>query len=527
MRSSVYNTKNLLLFNLKKDKKKTIIWLLSLIGLVFIIAMYFKNVPMEDGERELFIETMKNPAITLICGLFPTVKASIGLMFAIEMTLFTAIIVGIMNIFFVASNTRSDEEEGRLELIRSLPTGRLATLLASLLQMLIINIMLAVGIGIFLSISGIGENPIYEAFHFGFIMGTFGFLSATITSLFVQLFASNRTAITATFSCIGFLFLLRGMTDIYNPNLSWLSPVAWVYKATPYIEINWIPVLMMFILSIVIISIALYLNSLRDLGGSFVKAKKGKTNASKLLATPTGLSLHLNKTTIISWTISIILTAATFGIVFTDFEKFLSNNSFLKNVLGNSDVNLMNRFVVMILELNFILITIPLLLIVGRIYSEEKKNNVDSILSKKVSRKKLLSSYLIPSIVFGIILTILSAITIYFTSNGVVDLIFVIKMSVQFLFATLLILGIGVLLIGLKPKLYNFIWLLVGYSFFVSYFSEMLKLPEWLKDISPFYHIVKDGGETFSLISSLIMGTMTIILIIYGFISYNKRDINI
>ncbi len=43
-----------------------------------------------------------------------------------QMLLLTAMAVGIMSILLVTRHTRADEEDGRIEMIRSLPAGRLA-----------------------------------------------------------------------------------------------------------------------------------------------------------------------------------------------------------------------------------------------------------------------------------------------------------------------------------------------------------------------------------------------------------------
>ncbi len=67
------------------------------------------------------------------------------------MLVFTTLAVAIMGILLTTRHTREDEEEGRIEMIRSLPVGRLSTLTATILVAVLSNIVLSLasGFGLF------------------------------------------------------------------------------------------------------------------------------------------------------------------------------------------------------------------------------------------------------------------------------------------------------------------------------------------------------------------------------------------
>ena len=93
-------------------------------------------------------ETMRNPAMAAMVGRgYGLDNYTNGAMMAHQMLLFTGIAVAIMCILLVARHTRKDEEDGRIELIRSLPTVRLSSLNATLLVMLGVNVVIALLIG--------------------------------------------------------------------------------------------------------------------------------------------------------------------------------------------------------------------------------------------------------------------------------------------------------------------------------------------------------------------------------------------
>src|SRR5690625_7018754 len=71
-------------------------------------------------------------------------------MVANELMLYVLIAVAIMSVLMMVRLTRAEEEAGRLELIRSLPTGRLAPPTAGLLIVATANLLvgLAVTVGV-------------------------------------------------------------------------------------------------------------------------------------------------------------------------------------------------------------------------------------------------------------------------------------------------------------------------------------------------------------------------------------------
>ena len=109
-----------------------------------------------EQERQAIAETMMNPAMTAMVGQgYGLDNYTIGAMMAHQMLLFTALSVGIMSILLVARHTRADEEDGRIEMIRSLPTGRLSNLNAAILVVCGTNVLLALLIGFGLYALGI------------------------------------------------------------------------------------------------------------------------------------------------------------------------------------------------------------------------------------------------------------------------------------------------------------------------------------------------------------------------------------
>ena len=115
---------------------------------------------------------MKNPAMTAMVGPgYGLDNYTVGAMMAHQMLLFTAIAVGIMNIFLVVRHTRRDEESGRIEMIRALPVGRLANLSSTVLVSLIVNILLALIVGLGLYFLRIESMDLHGSLLYGAVLG--------------------------------------------------------------------------------------------------------------------------------------------------------------------------------------------------------------------------------------------------------------------------------------------------------------------------------------------------------------------
>lgn len=99
----------------------------------------------------------------------------------------------------------------------------------------------------------------------------------------------------------------------------------------------------------------------------------------------------------------------------------------------------------------------------------------------------------------------------------------------QALFANILAMwifvGVIAFLIGWFPRLTGVTWGLLAYSFFVEYMGEMLKLPEWMNKISPFYHIPSIPAEKLEASTLLMITCIAFLLIGLGSVGYNRRDI--
>ena len=528
----MFNSVVLAKFIMKRERIQIPLWLLGIIGFTLIIPPAYAEVFPTEIERLGMAETMSNPAMIAMVGpIFDSGNYTIGAMFSQAMLLFIGIIVALMNIFFVVRHTRADEENGRSELIRSLPTGRLSGLISTLMVSTGVNLILGLFLGLglyFLKIEGMDLNG---SLLFGAVLSATGIMFASFTALFAQLSKNTRTVLSYSFSFLGLAYLMRAVGDVGQNFLTWISPLGLVLQAQVYVNNYWWPVGLVIIMAIIVAGIALYLNKLRDLGDGFINERPGREKASIILQSYGGLTFKLVKTTICSWVIAMFLIGVSYGAIFGDLESFFAGNEMLQQILAESgqEFSMAEQFLPILMVISAIVATIPTLTLVLRVIGEEKKNRIEQVLSRNVSRTTILGSYVFSGFVTSIIAVLAAVLGLYLASSAVMEnpmsKAVLLKAGLVYLPAIWMMLGIAVVLVGFFQKYVNWIWLYLGYAFIATYLGGILDLPEWMLRISPFGGIPQIPIEEMSWRPLVFLSGIAVVLTIIGFVGFKKRDI--
>src|SRR5690625_1372129 len=239
-----YNTGILSQFMIRRDRIRLPIWLFSITLITILVANAFTDLYATDQESQAIAETMSNPAMSAMVGQgYGLDNYTTGAMMAHQMLLFTALAVAIMSILLVTRHTRADEEDGRIEMIRSLPTGRLSNLHATVLVVSATNIILALLVGFSLYALQIESMDLQGSLLYGAVLGATGIFFTAITALFAQLSENARGTIGLSFTVLGIAYLIRAIGDAGNEIISWFSPLGWVLASEVYVNNYWWPII--------------------------------------------------------------------------------------------------------------------------------------------------------------------------------------------------------------------------------------------------------------------------------------------
>ena len=86
-------------------------------------------------------------------------------------------------------------------------------------------------------------------------------------------------------------------------------------------------------------------------------------------------------------------------------------------------------------------------------------------------------------------------------------------------------IGVVALLNGLLPRAIRLAWIVVLYSFFVVYLGGLLRVPDWMVNLSPFGHVARVPAESFRVAPLLLLTVVAAGLVTAGLAGLRGRDL--
>ncbi len=517
---------------LRRDWKKILIWVLVLGGFSGGYVPAFQEMAKGQGLVGMF-ETLKNPAMISMVGPTPIKEAgsyTLGAMYAHEMLLFCGLFAMIITGLHVVSHTRKEEDQGLLELIRSFQVGRQANSLAVMMEVLTINLALVIVTGAMMisfqadTVTGLGS------WLFGLSVGGAGMIGGIIALVMAQIFPSSGGATGSTLGIIGLLYILRGATDVSNPDISMINPMGWTYMTYPFTENRFYPILYILIFVCLLSLIAFWLEGGRDMGAGYLPSREGRPYARKSLLSLPGLFLRLNRGLIISWQIAFLILGAAYGSIYGDMQTFMESNQLIQAMFVMTGISIEASFTSIIMMVMMGLVCILPIAIINKLFADEERQFFSQLYASQITRTKLFVTSLLIAFGSGVLGIFMAAYGLGATGLAVMDgkstmeLMDFIKAGYNYLPAVLFFIGLSSFIIGWKPGLRKMVYVYLGYSFAINYFGNIVELPQILYDVTVLRHITRMPVEAFEAGSFTLISIISCLLIGLGYIGYIRRD---
>jgi ABC-2 type transport system permease protein len=547
------NTLKLTRFMLRRERLIAAIWIIILVLFSAALAPGLDEMFPDDEARESILMMYDNEIMTAMMG--PIYGDSTGAMYSAFMLLWYLIAVAVMNVFLAVRHTRADEEQGRAEVVRSLPVGRLANVNATMLTAVVINTILAVTTGLAMAVTNTPTMDFAGCMLYGAVSGAVGLVFAAVTLVFCQLSQSTSGAVGMSFLALGGFYMLRAAGDISAEWLSLISPLGLPLRTKIFSENNITPVIALIIIAAVISAAAYALNSMRDLGQGFIPAKLGAESAKKSLLSPFGLSYRLLRKMAVVWIIVMLCAGASYGVVIGDIGSSVANMPAYLEMVGlppevieslsdEQMTELSEEYADMITEYFGVFVTgmmtlialIPVLVAGMKLRSEEKGGRVEHIISRSVSRVKYMGGYVVIAFVMSFFMQLATAVGLYFSAenaerfmNGKNPFTLLgegglISAYFAYLPAMWVMLSVAVALVGLFPKAAGAVWGYYGVVCFLTLIGNFPNVPEVMSAISPMTHTPQLPLDEMNLTPLIVMTAIAAVLTAAGIIGYRRRD---
>jgi ABC-2 type transport system permease protein len=526
---------------LRRDRVKLPAWILALTAVVSanvpaVTELYGKN-------TESQVEYASTIAPSLINRIFggPLLGANIGEIVINETFLFTGLAVAFMSVLAVVRHTRQNEETGRSELIGSAVVGRHASLFAALVVAVLANVALAVLLGASLTANGL---PAGGAFGMAAALGAIGLAFAAVAAVTAQISESARGANSMAAMIIGVSFMLRTLGDsmgqltadrlgVLSAWPSWLSPLGWGQQIHPFTTANWWVFGIYAGFFMLAVWLAFYLNARRDVGSGLLQTRKGPAVAPKSLHSAWGLACRLQRGVLIGWAVGIAFLGSTLGLISKEFAKMFEENPDLQaylSGLGGSGA-FTDVFFAAMIAISALCISGYVIQALQRMRSEESNGTLEPVLATGVSRQRWMLSHLCFALLGATLLLVLLGATAglsnVLVANGAwTDVTTLTGAALAQLPAVAVIGGITVLCFGAVPRAtIAASWSIFGACLLIGQFGEVLKLPNWVVNMSPFTHIPAAPAENLVFAPLAITATTAILCMAVGMLLFRQRNI--
>lgn len=147
----------------------------------------------------------------------------------------------------------------------------------------------------------------------GAIIAVTGWMSTSFAAVSAQLGSEKHTANTLAVGTLSALYVLRGFC--YSLDLPewtiWANPLGWMGQTKPVTENLWWPLLLGVALALLLVALALVLQSRRDFGAGALAPKPGPVRGK--VTSSLALTWRLNRWSVVTWLGVLALLGVMFG----------------------------------------------------------------------------------------------------------------------------------------------------------------------------------------------------------------------
>ena len=519
---------------LRRDRIMIVSWVYVLAAFAYVSVVSTKKLYSTAASLRAFAEGAGADRVTrAIYGPAGDLH-TLGGLATWKLSVFGVVGVAVMSMFIVVRHTRGDEDAGRLELVGAGAVGRLAPLTSGLLTALLANLVVALLVAVGLAVPGL---PWGDSLAFGLGMAAAGCVFAAISAVAAQLAGSRRPAIGIVTSVIALAYLLRAVGDAASPgswaaSLSWLSPIGWSQQMRPFGPLHWWVLVIPVLFTIAVTAVAYVIAGRRDLGTGLLPVRPGPAAAGASLDGPLGLAWRLQRGTLLAWAVGLAVYGLVIGALAAGIGQLVGDNAAARELfvkLGGQ-TGLVNALLAAMMGFMGVAAAIYAVQAALRLRGEESSQRAEPVLAAGVGRIRWAWSHLVFAVVGPVVLLLLVGLTtglVYGAHTGDMG-----KALGQLLGAALaqlpavwVLAGIAVALFGLAPRLAAAAWGALVAFLLLTEFGSFLNLSKWATDISPFSHVPKLPGGTFTATPLLWLTVIAVALFAVGLAALRRRDL--
>lgn len=525
---------------LRRDRVKLPLWIggfvLSLLAMIPLLRDIYGS---EESLQTLYATFGINPAGLFMTG--PMDAPTFGALITIETLLWWGLAIAFLNILLIVRHTRHNEEIGAQELLLSGRVHRASGLVAALVVASGVNVLIVLGLGFGMEAMNVSWSS-EQSWLFAVAMGAIGLAWAAIAAVVAQLVESGRSANGILAGLIGTSFVVRGIGDflgkvdasgIHQPHwVSNLSPFGWLQATRPLTEPDWWPLLISAVFAVCAIALGLVLLVHRDVGAGLLPSRKGKKRASRLLGTPLGLTLYLQRNIFIGWFVAVLVMVGTIGILVPQMTEVFGNADDMRRIIeaiGGTGA-LVPVFLSAMIAIVCLMVFAYAIHGLGKLRNEEASGHLENLLATRLSRLRWIGLHTGVVFVGAVIMLTATGLVLGVLTNALselsVDVWQYTLAGLSYIPVLMVFIALYLLLFGLLPRAAGGVtWLYFSFVTFAFWLGPIIELSQPIMNFSVMEHTTTPPVEAIKATSLLVLGTFSSIAMVVGAIAWRNRNL--
>ncbi|MEO8851076.1 MAG: hypothetical protein ABI360_05030, partial [Allobranchiibius sp.] len=373
--------------------------------------------------------------------------------------------------------------------------------------------------------------PLTGSLLFGASWTGIGLVATGLTAAACQLSASTRTCAAAAAVALGALFVLRAVGDTSAPWLSWLSPFGWSTQLRAWSGPRWWVLLLYPAAAAALLATAHGLRARRDLGDGLLAPRPGPATGSPRLGGVVALTTRLHATAIVIWTAAAAVLGLALGAIAPNIGDLLGSpngRDMLARIGGVGTVQ--DTMLTAELSIVAVLASCFAVTVITRAGADEHDGRTDQVLATGTSRVRTYLATAAVAIAGSTWLLLVAGLSMAIGFGAVAgDLGDGIGRTLPAALtqapAVWLFTALTATAYALRSSWAVTGWILLALFLSLGQLGELLRLPTWMTDISPFTHVPRMPVEPFAYLPTITMSLLAATLLTMGAVCFRHRDI--
>jgi ABC-2 type transport system permease protein len=510
----------------RTHRRGTLVWTLALIAMMVGTAGSIAGIYTTPEKIHSYAQAVTaGDALVAINGRVEGID-SLGGVIADEFGFLAAFLLPLLGITLVAQATRREEEAGRFETVLAGQVARHVPVLAGLIVASAAIFITAIAFALGLIVFGV---PAARSVLYGVSLGALAFVFAGLAALLAQVTLHTRGVYTWGLLVLAVAYVLRGVGDVTQTWVTWLSPLGWAEKAAPFGVMRWWALLIPLVVGGLLATLAVLLAGRRDLGSALLRGGAGPARATGWLRSPVGLATAIHRPALLGWLGGVVILAGMMGALAQQFVEAILGNPAMAEALGVAGAQPAEEIIALTQLYIAIIATGYLIQAAGTLRGEEAAGRLEIRLSGTLSRMRWLAAHVLVIVsglvVIVVVSSIVLAVGMAWSMGTEMNLARVLGAGAAYLPAELLVGGLALAAFGLWPRAFPVAWAAFAFVAFVALLGPGLRLAGWILDLSPITHVGNPPLVAVDALPLIVLGALAAALGVVAVAGLRRRGV--